>query len=397
LVAQDEYAWLYELDHFGYTREDIAELLIEEVIDAPWIVFEKEDVEETAIQTEYHQLLCVHNGGQHRSLPPTLISAGPEEDSSNNSPASAAIPNQERISRLIQELCGLAGVAPNSSNREEWNGHVSFDNQQLIASITLAIPGTPASEHIQVLSRISKILDGVCNALAHVQGAGLMCERFGILCVVPKESPSTDPDYVELCRVDLVAIVHLRKKLTRMLEQPKSTAAMRGVDGISRHILSPLGFAASSNDVSDVGEVIQICSLAVQFLSLGFLSYSRAYSGAIQPFFLDCPLQHILLLGSLTDTTSIHIDVRLQELTCMGDMIQNSMIVFHMVDENTTVSRLGRYDLLASPEDIMDTWGPGQFVRAPDGDGNLQIYAISIGGGTITANAEKKGPLVTGH
>ncbi|KAK5735047.1 MAPK-activated protein kinase Srk1, partial [Elasticomyces elasticus] len=48
-----------------------------------------------------------------------------------------------------------------------------------------------------------------------------------------------------------------------------------------------------------------------------------------------------------------------------------------------------RFNLFASPQDIIDTWGPGNFVVAPDINGEQKIVSILVGGGGISLAAEQ--------
>ena len=72
-----------------------------------------------------------------------------------------------------------------------------------------------------------------------------------------------------------------------------------------------------------------------------------------------------MLLGSQELGDHAQITAQLVDLTCMADMIQEAVLVFSMSESqrNTSSPQDGlRLDLFASPEDFMDTWGPGQFV-----------------------------------
>lgn len=58
-------------------------------------------------------------------------------------------------------------------------------------------------------------------------------------------------------------------------------------------------------------------------------------------------------------------------------------------------SRLGkrtpykeRYDLLSTPEDFVDTWGPGQYVFADTESASRTLSAIMIGGGSAKPDSE---------
>ena len=70
-------------------------------------------------------------------------------------------------------------------------------------------------------------------------------------------------------------------------------------------------------------------------------------------------------------------------------MLQQPVFVFEyheqfkqeLIDPSRT-SHQG-FDLEASPEDLLDTWGPGSFVANKGNTDNL--YAISISGGLIVA------------
>jgi hypothetical protein len=390
-VAQDEYAWLHELNEFGYTWEQIAEVLMEEANDAPWIVFERQNIERLSMDVEHHNPSCVHRGGQNLSSSPTLISAVPQESKEHLFTFSASL-TQEKVDQLVQELCGIGGVAPVSPKRNEWNGYVEFEDSHCMASVSYAIPGQSEAIHDPIVQRIVTALEGFCNAVSQVQQAGLLCQSFTVLCG-SRGPPGTG--YVELCNIDLGPISLFQEELDNLLSLSDSRACWGSLESRAYQILSPIGLIAPQPNLDPtLAHTRHICSLAVQFLCLGFLSYSRAHSGAIRPFFLDCPLEHIVLLGASNDASSLNIDVGLQELTCMGDMIKDLVVVFRRLNERIEP----KCDLLASPEDLMDTWGPGQFLTAPAKNGNPKIYAISIGGGTITVDPKSShGNHWSGH
>jgi hypothetical protein len=119
-------------------------------------------------------------------------------------------------------------------------------------------------------------------------------------------------------------------------------------------------------------------------------------------------LQHILLLGTEEWSEGFRgpcILGSLVNLTCFGDFLQRPVFAFSYVEEydpriiekhDPTLLLFGpdiitKVNLAASPEDIVDTWGPGGFV-VPDASAagiSSGIYAISIGGGLILAVPEK--------
>ncbi|KAB8219919.1 hypothetical protein BDV33DRAFT_173131 [Aspergillus novoparasiticus] len=108
----------------------------------------------------------------------------------------------------------------------------------------------------------------------------------------------------------------------------------------------------------------------VQLISLGFLSYNQAHVGPIQPFFLATP-QRIILL------------------TCIWDMVRGPVLTFK-IDQLPTDAPYHqderRFGLLATTEDLLDTWGPGGFIVHRHLSENPR--AISISGGVIYAPRE---------
>ncbi len=383
-VAQEKYAWLHELNEFGYTRDQMAELLLEEANDSPWIVFERQNIQSLSIDTTYQQPSCVHIGGQNLSFSPVLVSAVPASSTGDLFMLSA-LSTQEKVNRLVQEACVVGGVGPISPDRDEWNGFVDFSDDHCTASVSYAFPGESELNHERQIKRIVAALDGFCSAVSHVQQAGLMCQSFTIQCGPYGQSGAEN---VELHNLNLSPILLFRKELDRVSRDSENFAFWALLEYSANEILSPVISAANElSSEMDMAHTIYISSLTVQFLWLAFLFYTHAHSGQIQPFFLDCSLKHIVLLGASASHSSCIIDVELQDLTCMGDMVKDSVVVFRKSGRPDKYSRL-KWDLLASPEDIMDTWGPEQFLTAPAGDTNPRIYAISIGGGTIKANLQ---------
>jgi hypothetical protein len=96
--------------------------------------------------------------------------------------------------------------------------------------------------------------------------------------------------------------------------------------------------------------------------------------------FLVDSLKQLHLLGTgFQPEYSVVVD--LIELTCIGDMLQQPVIVFR---DSPFPDGHCKCDLLASPEDIADTWGPARFIADPKQSQSRKIYAIEIGGGTIS-------------
>lgn len=128
-------------------------------------------------------------------------------------------------------------------------------------------------------------------------------------------------------------------------------------------------------------------AMAVQIISLGVLCYSQGHTGKLHPSCLVDPVEEVHLLGT-EDETSQHIVVKLVHLTCLGNMLDNPVLAFSVSNnDDIRLDKSVKYDLWASPEDLVDVWGPARFVTS-EADPR-SILAIEIGGGTVMLNSEE--------
>ncbi|KAF8865938.1 hypothetical protein BDZ45DRAFT_379368 [Acephala macrosclerotiorum] len=390
LVAKDNYAWLYELHEAGYSWHEMAELLLEEADYAPWIPFDPSQLGHADIQRGTHLPRCVHQLNTNNS-----------EISLHDLNISTAdlLGKNEEVKRAVQELCGLAGFSPMSWDTREWNGDVEFDQGNTHANVCYTRRVDEESDFKVIVSRITKALEGFYEAFGHIQQSGLCCDSFTILVnptptsLTSASSPNPElptPPQVELWRVDLRSPLQLREELKYLSILGRITQVeTANYRNIAQTILEPLLRNTSHQNVDsgdNVDYTLHLCALAVQFLCLGLLSYSQAHVGAIHPFFLDTPQRSVLLRG----TTGKHVKIvaRLNDLTCFGDMLkERPVLTFSSIIQLTpgllSTQYTPKYDLLASPEDILDTWGPGKFVFRKDRQ--EKPCAISVGGGVIYA------------
>lgn len=385
-LVDDEYSWVHELIEIGCSLDEIAELLLEKHNDAPWIYFERDEVKGPGVVPGLHLDECVHSGGRDLTVTPALIGSVPESHVHSN----LSEPIDGDIVKLrVQQLCGLAGVAPNSRNQKEWNGSVFFEDQNSTAFVTYDLNEAETDAQTPLLlSRVYNALQGFCKAFGQVQGAGLCCDCFTIL---QKDAPYA----VKMHKVEVKLAVKLHEELKRLESLSKvSLDDLANCDMVALEILNDLSdnsWPMDPNRQGTMADTLNLCSFAVQVLCLGYYSYCQAHIGDIQPFFLDTPLRKIVLLGSqkyMESTSSI--TVELVDLACMGDMLQSPVIAFSSNKRAFQVPRDWRYDLLASPEDLMDTWGPGNFLVHPSTENKeAELCAISIGGGYIVAVDEE--------
>lgn len=400
-VAQDEYSWLIELDAMGYSMGDIAELLCEQANDSPWIFFELTTSARSEINNDFHVPNCAHQKRKNTARP--LVPIGMFSQSEDkNIPSSNRI--TENLIRALSEFCGLAGIAPISRDLSTWNGKATFCAGNSTSYITYGPLGENDVDKHNLAFRILAALQGFCKAVSHVQEANCCCDCFTILRLVIR---NRHPNVVEMVRVDFGLACQLLSKLQNLLSSNEIDNSQLWTCGMTAiKTLSVLGISYEINSKEDVkqkkresvegdetSEMLHLCSLAVQFLCLGFFSYSQAHCGTMQPFFLDTPQKKVVLQGSKEDPGDAwQIETQLVDLTCIGEMVQNSVIVFSTSNEQNSRRMLPenfKLDFLGFPEDMIDTWGPGEFIgKASKASDNL-LFAIGLGGGIITvANSE---------
>ncbi|KAJ3499547.1 hypothetical protein NLG97_g235 [Lecanicillium saksenae] len=378
-VAKGEYSWISDLKDVGYTCKEIAELLYERAHDAPWIYFQLTDIPSGQIQCDHHLDCCAHS----------LFTTSGRDDRLAGWPDWKGDQEVE-IRRCVEELCGLGGISPSSRNMSSWNGTVHFEEQNSVASLSysLASPSLNATE--DVVSRLILIVERFATAASLVQHASFCCESFTILRHSRAEDGGAATE-LKLVRISFSSVVRVLKLLKLLGQQFNAREdlqpTLKDLQSASHKIIGPIFHQDSSEGDDDLLHMtLKVTSLAIQYVCVAFLSYSQAHIGHIQPFFLDVPLQRIHLLGLNTSVTSeFHLTASLVKLTCLGGMTQGPVLVFDAsatVDGFPLAQQSGMFDVCAAPEDVLDTWGPGQLIYMP-GHADSPL-AIKLGGGYIS-------------
>ena len=401
-VAKEDFLWIQELQLHGYTTEEIAALLITEKHDSPWIYFESRQYPIETIILSHHVPFCVHQEGQDVDAILATAIGGLKEE---HRPSLESC--NENLS-FIQELCGIAGVVPKTRDLAKWIGSVTFveDQDGLTAAVTYQCNVSSKSEtepsesplllshhnnrekrDIEQSSKILQGLEHLCSAIALAQRSGMCCDSFTILKI---HSTPHFQAVMELCRVQVTTVLILKSRFASFLDDLRFSGAEsynyltpRFPDDFDEWFLMRYYRTSES--------FLNTYSLVTQFLILGFFSYINAHVGSLHQFFLDTPLSDVWLFGTEDPKyESPSITASLYRLTCLEGMIQKPVFAFRE-DRGEDYNRLARYDMLASPEDLVDTWGPGQFVPS-DLDAH-KLSAIIIGGGVIKPVAENSETL----
>ena len=370
--------WTRGLQTLGYSTEEIANLFYGSVYHSPWIDFVPANIEPCRVEQGLHLSDCVHFPGS---------SSGQGKDP-NFKPLLRKI--YDRDSRQsIEELCGLGGISPSSQDAIHCIGMVQFEQQNSVASISYSTT-TGLENHGNFIYRLLRVAERFVTAARRVQLEHFCCDSFTILSHCGSHEAGTSSP-IKLIRVDFVSALQVLEHLESLerlhrdgvdLEQ-----GLRDLRDASRKILDQAipNFNGVSEDGGDLKQqCLNVTSLAMQFLCVGFLSYAQAHIGRLRPFFLDTPLDRIVLHGiEPAASARIHITADLAKPTCLYEMTQGPVLTFNAsksVGDPPYAEETKAFDIRASLEDILDTWGPGQIIRRERGEPPV---AIKVGGGYI--------------
>ena len=386
-VASGPWAWLSELKELNYSVSDIAELLLEQQNESPWIYYEPWLGVDQDLQIGLHMEGCVHKGG--RSLSEEQSHILPNISTHRRSFEHSTAGCERSLRDNVVSLCGLAGVSPPAHVHLPWSGEILLQDDG-IASVTFR---TDAIRQSTVLERVRHALYRFSCAVGYVQQSGHCCDSFTLLRSAASCMPE-ERQALELSSVDLSLAEGLSNNLAMVAEQTSEATtqlcaetALKILAHVSDHFSDVL--AGPSRRYSQP-EMLDLCAVAVQVLCLGYVSYCQAHVGPPQVFFLQHTLTGIRLIGAQTaGESNLQIDARLRNLTCIGSMLQNSVLVFSLFGHDRVQHDVNDdvpLHLLASPQDIVDTWGPGNFVVTSESNEECNISRIVIGGGCIFRN-----------
>jgi serine/threonine protein kinase len=381
-ATKQDFAWITELIDVGYAYEDISELLFERTHDSPWLYFEPKAIPAAIPETHYHITSCAHNTSNETSDQDqlTLLVLQPDQE--------------QELRRSVEELCGIGGVTPSSRDKSKWRGAAEFSHQNSAVSIRLVND----TEHVQplgldVVHRLIAIAQAVNTAVHLVQSAQLCCDSFTLLRLARPLSR------LEMPRIRFSIITEIQFRLlllSKSLENGSNldntmqalitSTETHELARIAREIITGAVGDHINYEANDLWATLHLVALALQTMSLAFVSYTQAHVGALQPFFLDTPLQSVSLHGLAGhEQSSIYVVAELVELSCLGDMLQGHVLAFH--EGGYTKSYSGPLDVDACPSDILDTWGPGDYVFSKGS--RKQPVALKIGGGYISPPSEE--------
>ncbi|KAI9662308.1 MAG: hypothetical protein M1821_008475 [Bathelium mastoideum] len=282
-VAKGEFEWLRELKEGGYTYQGLAEFLIEEATFSPWIPFEAKEYAPVEVIPGKHIPMCAHqstNLGNTSEIPAAIVS------------------NRDLAHCLVQELCGLGGVVPSSSNREEWVGRVDFRESNCTSAVSYPIPTETEQGIYTLLIRLQNTLNSWCIAAAQLQSGGLCCDSFTVLIGSRLGQVTAASGTIKLAKIHFILAMNLQNELAIALKAKFAVLESLGrAASAAEQILKGVSLPIDHSIYEKKLYHLQICALVIQFLCLGLLSYTQAHIGALQPFFLDTAQRQVVLLG----------------------------------------------------------------------------------------------------
>ncbi|KAL1393842.1 hypothetical protein HDK64DRAFT_249698 [Phyllosticta capitalensis] len=360
-----QYLWIKELLDMDYSTQEVVELLQELSVDSPWIYFEPSQVSNEDVKEDFHSPGCPHAKTPH------------QYDSTVSKESTRS--EQHDVKNLVEGLCGLGGVAPLSRDKSKWTGTVHFDHDLARVSYSTEVEWTQSnldSGLKESFRRLAKSLDNIHRSWP------LLRRLFDTGSPIRDQPLQKKRKHQEL-RVGSNTIL--------MDHQIPSCIVSRFKLGFTQRKSHGVGFPASQPEDDFIYRKYHVPSyfsdacLAVQILATGLLSYLQAHVSPLIPFFLDRDIRGVVLTGSGLPGKSIAL--RPLRMTCMDEMLQSEVLVFQHA---STEASEERYNLLATPEDLLDTWGPGCYIKLlRRTEHDPDVCGVRIGGGTIMRAPEQ--------
>ncbi|KAK3626799.1 hypothetical protein LTR56_019617 [Elasticomyces elasticus] len=365
-AATGPWSWLSELKNLGYTNHDIAEMLLERHRERPWIQFDPWILNRSLPDPHSHIGHCVH---QYEHFVEDELVPGLEE-------ARTTGDDVRSMRSAVASLCGLGGVVPSTGTTpESWQLVVKFSDD---SSAAIGYD-TPDLGSTALLDHLIKAMEAFCTALDVVQRANGCCDAFTVL-VTPDSLEGEKSKFAELRLVPVVLAMEFLRRLKAASLDGKADKA----DLLARCDSSAQDILGTVEPPYSLVAVYHRCALAVQFLTIGLVSYCQAHVAGLEMFFLEQKLTSVQLGG--VSRPSHHgqspktIHLSMQRLTCLDGMLGSPVMVFTRSDRLASLSE--RLDVKASAEALLDTWGPGGMVMEDQGD--YKVVAMStLRGGNI--------------
>jgi hypothetical protein len=364
-------------------------------------------------------------------VPREIVQEPPVLNSVDGSEAS----RRDSIRRQIDEICGFAGVVPSRKPASQWDGQVHFTEVDGFTTAKVSYDLGDVEDEISdnLLQRLRHVGARLRCAFGLLQHHHLCCDAFTVLTESHAESTER---VLDLRHISVEAVLPLLDLLDEQLSEPTDMQRLcraaeillcdfmpeeRGtllddqlpeaidIQHSDRTAETPLCNPMPEQREDRLNEQLSetvdmqqldrtaktstqrahhLTSLVLQVLSVGLLCYSHAHTGPMQPSFMATAVHRVTLLGChpINDTARHpQITGRLVNLTCMSGFIAGPVLAFQL-DKGPAVSPEpdeGGFDVIASPIDVLDTWGSALLVVCTNSMEPADVLAIEIGGGLL--------------
>ncbi|KAF4556202.1 Hypothetical protein D9617_1g080770 [Elsinoe fawcettii] len=380
--------WAQELTAMGYSDQEIAELLLQQASEAPWIFGDDEIItmndSSTSWHLDFHRRSCAHRYGEG------VTNAG-------DSLADQALYSREqdaesrKVKEALDNILGLAGVQPCRQQSGGWVSGVKFlCNNTSCAISYLEYRIKDEERHSFHLERIKNSIKRTLQGIAILQNAGMCCDSITAIIDNDHQGDRIVRRAISLHPITLHTILDFRVSLDQILTDDTPNDITKKTFHALSHFLTPF----LGEDLPDV-DPLSLCAIVAQYLSLACLSYSRAHIGSIRTKFLDTAQDafHLLGLGhtELLGSSNACIAARLLPLECLGRLTEQPVLAFSWRSRWGDLKQAteGRYHLSCKMDSFLDTFGPGQLIRRVSPSGEIeQAVAMAVGGGLLVAITE---------
>ncbi|KAM0723249.1 hypothetical protein Q7P37_001450 [Cladosporium fusiforme] len=383
-LASNQFYWLHQLAENGMKASEIAQLLIDVERDDPWLYYAPSSSWQVPLLTDFHHKSCIHNAMD-------AMVATDSEDLPRSGRRSwilrsnlAYVEQQSDIKRIIVERIGFAGIIPVSRNWLEWDGRVeiSRDGGLTTAFVSYGSPAHEVFDFEDLLQIMRRIGDRLRLGFGLLQNFPLCCDSFTVL-VAPFGGSLLSP-LIRLSRIGFGECVRLLN-CVREVSLGGLEAILEDLRAASLDLLLSFLRGVDPNIFKIDGEISALLhqvALALQMMSIGLLSYINAHSGPIRPRFLGTPVHRVVFLGIGSASNGTRVAAGLANLTCMKGLTRSQVFAFGEVNEHAV-------DLLATPTDVVDTWGPARLIRNANHPPNQEVLGIEIGEGLLARSPER--------
>jgi len=223
-------------------------------------------------------------------------------------------------------------------------------------------------------ARIHEALDNVVLGIEKCNAHEFSCDGFTILT-----RPASFRNAVKLTRVSISAVHTLQDALKHRLNLEHEVSKLLRPMGLNPDEVIGHGGREDIGSSEDCPvRVIHMAAILAQIFSVGLMTYTGTHSSPISNTILGREVDSFTLtgLGGSDVGRRWQLQMTRQKLACFGDMIGGPVWVIHQLEAAFEKPS----HLVASLEDIADTWGRVYLEKSPEGD---RFLGFRIGGGLV--------------